>query len=301
MNNNFITYWINLDKSIDRKEYMVKLLNKQKIKNIRIPGIDGTNKNLIEKLIKYKNNNYNNVNSDLIELSELSDINNSSSSKKSKNDNDNENKKVNFISKDTEFKFENHHADNFDKQFGCFLSHLHAIKYFLEKDSSEFCLILEDDVNFDLFEKNNLNFYETINSVVNECNNDWNIIQLSYTVKKSNALSSNPINMYLEWFPKCYGTIAYIINKSGAKKLIKNLYVNNKIIIDKSILTKYVADFYLYSMLKTYVYKIPLFSFNNNFDSIINSSKELETKAIRTINEHRNYFKIFIENALPKK
>ena len=290
MDNNFIVYWINLDKSIDRKEYMIKLLNKYKIKNVRIPRIDATDKKLINKLIKYKNND-SELNSDLSELSEMSDINNSSSSKKttdSKIIKKSENKDTD--NKDTQ----NNNIDNFNKQFGDFLSHINAIKYFLEKDSNEFCLILEDDVNFDLFDKYDLNFYETINSVAKECHDDcWNIIQLSYTVKKSNALSSNPINMYLEWFPKCYGTVAYIINKSGAKKIIKQLYVNNKIIIDKSNLTNYVADFYLYSNLKTYVYKIPLFS-------IIKSNKDIEKNAIRTINEHRNYFKIFIENALPR-
>jgi GR25 family glycosyltransferase involved in LPS biosynthesis len=270
MNNNFITYWINLDKSIDRKEYMIKLLKKYKIKNIRIPGIDGTNKSIVDRLVKYKNSD------------------------------DNNSKNLNFFLNDKEIKYENHHVENFDKQLGCLISHINAIKYFYEKDNNDYCLILEDDVNFDLFAKYNLNFNETINSIVKECNKEWDILQLSYTVKKSGALSSNPIDMYLDWFPKCYGTVGYVINKKGAKKLINHIYINNKIIIDNNNFYKYVADFYLYSQLKTYIYKIPIFSFNSNFDSIINSSKDLESKASLTINEHRNYFKIYIENVLPK-
>ncbi len=296
MNNNFITYWINLDKSTDRKEYMINLLNKNKIKNIRIPGIDGTNKSTVDKLVKYINVDDNN--SDLSELSELSDMNNSSSStKKSKNNTE----KIDFLFiNDKKFEYENHHVENLDKQLGCLISHIHAIKYFYEKDTNDFCLILEDDVNFDLFSQYNLNFNETINYIVKECTKEWDILQLSYTVKKSSSLCSNPIEMYLEWFPKCYGTVAYIINKKGAKKLINYVYINNKIIIDNNNLYKYVADFYLYSQLKTYVYKIPVFSFNNNFKSIINSSKDFEIKALRTINEHRNYFKLYIENVFPK-
>ena len=43
--------WINLDKSIDRRRHMEKLLSDYNIEHIRIPAIDGTNPNNVE----YKN------------------------------------------------------------------------------------------------------------------------------------------------------------------------------------------------------------------------------------------------------
>lgn len=42
--------WINLERSIERREYMEELLNKNNLMNVRIVGIDGMNKEELEKI-----------------------------------------------------------------------------------------------------------------------------------------------------------------------------------------------------------------------------------------------------------
>ena len=168
-------------------------------------------------------------------------------------------------------------------QLACLLSHLITIKDFYENDPNDFCLILEDDIDFQVFYNYNLNLKKTINKIINECKENWEIIQLSYTVRKNNQFKSDPFNLYTNWKDTYYGTIAYIINKNAALKLINNNFCGNKIFIDLTNDKKtnyYVADYLLYHEVKTLTYKIPIFIYNKSFGTIIGSKKNTQVAGI---------------------
>jgi len=108
--------------------------------------------------------------------------------------------------------------------FGCYLSHMKTYEKFLNSNS-EYCLILEDDVEF---LTSNLK-----NDIIKNMNNlpkDWNILLLGYeidsrnkSVKKGNKdtkLKNGLLN--IKYF---VGLHAYIINRETAKILLKELQV----------------------------------------------------------------------------
>ena len=237
----FTTYWINLDRSIDRKNNMEKFFNKFNIKNERFSGIDGS-LNPFNHII-FKDN--------LVP----EDVNKS--------------------------------------KLSCLLSHLFVIKNFYEKDPNDFCLILEDDIDFQYFNKYNLDFKKTINKIVRECKNEWEIIQVSFTIRKNNDFKTDPFNLYLNWRYKYYGTIAYIINKNAALKLIYNNFKDNKVLVDLTLEEKknyYVSDCLLYKQVLTYTYKIPLFSYNPNFESIIGSKEDTLNFGLKMIKDTIQFY-----------
>ena len=55
-----------------------------------------------------------------------------------------------------------------------------------------------------------------------------------------------------------FSALAYVINKKGAKKLLKKTVKNNKIVLSQKF-RRPIADIYLYKTLKTYAYKYPFF------------------------------------------
>lgn len=70
-----IIYWINLDRSIDRKNHMENVLNKISIKNSRIPAVDGRNlddfdiyKHFKYPFFMYGNNNDSTIHPDHFDL-----------------------------------------------------------------------------------------------------------------------------------------------------------------------------------------------------------------------------------------
>ena len=204
-----IIYWINLDRSVDRKKYMESNLKHFKIKNKRINATDALlieNDKLYSQFI-----NYGEFNRTKIEYAVLH-------------------------------------------------SHLKTIEEFANSPY-QMALIFEDDLSLEyvpLWDKK-------LSEIINGAPKDWDIIMLNYvTSKKLNDLYT------FNKDGKISSCLSYVINKNSAKKLINQIKKDNKYILYKDKI--HTADNYIYSLLKTYAYKYPYFTYPNDNDSTIDSS-----------------------------
>ena len=152
----------------------------------------------------------------------------------------------------------------------CLLSHLNAIKAFSES-KYEVALIMEDDVSLDFIKYWN----KSISDVIKNAPSDWNIIMLSYIINQD---LPDLTELYtLNEDGRIWSTLSYIINKKTAINFINTIYKNNK--YNLNIDSKHTADNYLFSNLKTYVYKFPFFIYPDNNDSNIHA-EHLDTHMI---------------------
>jgi GR25 family glycosyltransferase involved in LPS biosynthesis len=206
-----IIYWINLERSTERRDKMETIFTDKQFDNIpkvRINAVDGKTLNLDDY----------------------------------------------FITKPT--------IQLTNNQYACLLSHLIAIREF-EKTNENVALILEDDMSLDYQEFWNHNIKE----IIEQAPSDWEIIKISNIPMNCNE---NEYEHQNQLFSKncTASTLAYLINKKGAKKISERWY-NNKYDIDLNIIP--VADMYIYSVLNTYEYIIPYFTFHDNNDSVLNN------------------------------
>jgi GR25 family glycosyltransferase involved in LPS biosynthesis len=152
-----------------------------------------------------------------------------------------------------------------DKEYGCLLSHLEAIRAFQQSDYN-IALIMEDDVTLE-FKKY---WKKTVKEIVDEAPPEWEIIMMCYTLTYDSHpfwnWKSNKTD-YTNQLPA--GTVSYIINKAGAKKLTQD-YVNGKHQIHQHTIP--VADMYLYYSVNTYCYKYPMFIYKSENESTIHQS-----------------------------
>uniref|UniRef100_A0A6C0D3V1 Glycosyl transferase family 25 domain-containing protein n=1 Tax=viral metagenome TaxID=1070528 RepID=A0A6C0D3V1_9ZZZZ len=155
-----------------------------------------------------------------------------------------------------------------NKEYACLASHLETIRTFSKTDYNT-ALIFEDDVSID-YKKY---WTKSIQEVIQNAPKDWEIVKLCiwpYMEFKSE---------YTLWKPTCeykngefknkadWGCIAYIINMKGAKNLMDKLYIDNKYDLSNSICN--VADYLLYTFLRTYTYKYEFFPSRKNNDTYI--------------------------------
>jgi len=203
-----VIYWINLDRSPERRENTEKVLADpvfQDIPKIRISATDGKKPDeMYKKLGDY-----------------------------------NKQEKIT------------------DYEYGCLLSHLDSIKEF-SKSRFETAIIFEDDVTLEFQPF----WRKSMREVANEAPKDWEIIMLWYNVD-TNGFNNED---YVKFNGQFY-TLAYLINKRGAKRLMEmsNGQGKYKLVDDYH----HKADYYLYSVLNTYVYKYPYFIYKTDNDSEI--------------------------------
>ena len=201
-----IIYWINLDRSVDRKKYMESNLKHFKIKNKRINATDALlieNDKLYSQFI-----NYGEFNRTKIEYAVLH-------------------------------------------------SHLKTIEEFANSPY-QMALIFEDDLSLEyvpLWDKK-------LSEIINGAPKDWDIIMLCYIFKyQLNDMYTFNTN------GKISSCLSYVINKNSAKKLINQIKKDNKYILYNDKI--HTADDYIYSLLKTYAYKYPYFTYPIDNDSTI--------------------------------
>jgi GR25 family glycosyltransferase involved in LPS biosynthesis len=141
-------------------------------------------------------------------------------------------------------------------EYGCLLSHFEVIREF-SKSTYDVALVLEDDATLDFKPY----WKKSLKDVADNAPPDWEIIMLSYI---SNDI---PEEEYTLDKNKYWSTIAYIINKKGARRFIDKYYKNNKYIIESGI--SHEADQYIYQKIVTYVYKYPFFIYKYNENSTL--------------------------------
>lgn len=144
------------------------------------------------------------------------------------------------------------------KEYACLLSHFKTILLFLKSDY-EYALVLEDDVSLEYKPY----WRTTLMECMKKAPRDWEIIQL--------CINNCALPKQLYSSEHHNSTAAYIIRKSGAKKLMKQIYHSNYFNLDPTIYP--AADTYLYKAMKTYVYQYPFFTFSNK-DTTIFSKKD---------------------------
>jgi len=203
MNGIDIIYWINLEKSKDRKTSMENMFTDDCFKNTKIQRMNAINGNQINIF------NYININ------------------KKQKS----------------------------NAEYGCLLSHLETIRTF-SNSSYNYALIMEDDLTLD-YKKY---WKKSLKTIINNAPSDWDIIQLCYIT----TTGIIPKNEYELNKNKFVSAAAYIIKKSGAKKLMDSVYNKSTEKYDIEINRNHHADVYIFSKLKTYVYKYPYFIYKKN-------------------------------------
>jgi len=236
-----IIYWISLDRAIDRRKNMEKLLKDsifKNIKNVRISGLDA----------KYKN------------------------------------PRKNFVTNVTDLNHLNRNAD--DTQYAILYSHLEAIRKF-SITNDENALIFEDDLSV-----NKKKWKKSIRDIIKNAPFDWEIIKLSqcgnkvfnqtytlwepYTINVPENLHENAYKWRTSMLTGDWGAYGYLINNKAAKKIICQIYKNNKYVLSNDFY--HVSDAFIFQSLKTYIYKYPYFTHNDNNISYNASSKNFITK-----------------------
>jgi GR25 family glycosyltransferase involved in LPS biosynthesis len=154
-------YYINLDKSFERKKYIEEQFNKYKgngsVKLVRVPGVVGKDLNMKEGEIN------------------VSPV---------------DQKQILKYKYDTSFPTNMFILSH--NELGCLLSHIKAI-YFSYINGDKYSIILEDDASFFLTPL----WCKSINQIVNDAPKDWNIIHLRpryiYDNEFSDTKTLNPV------------------------------------------------------------------------------------------------------------
>jgi hypothetical protein len=142
-------------------------------------------------------------------------------------------------------------------ELGCCMSHLKAIKYFYENTEDEYCLIVEDDVDFDLVKYWNF----TWNDFFSQLPYDWDCVQLT-------TITTGEIHIKLHIrFINDFSAAIYLISRHHAAKIIKNHIRENKYKLDHKIKPRAVSEDVILETGKTY--SIPLFLYNLEMGSTI--------------------------------
>jgi len=151
--------------------------------------------------------------------------------------------------------YRTHHHDITRGGLGCFLSHYNLAKQLLRDDKIDAYLIFEDDTTVLPFT------YNKIKESLKYLPNDWDYV-LFYTIRAVGRKENNFFNILKSF----WGMNCYIINKTGAKKLVDEVEKNK---IDGQI------DCYLSKMIQQN--KIKIYASNGNYVSCNSKDTNIQT------------------------
>ena len=144
-------------------------------------------------------------------------------------------------------------------ELGCCMSHLKAIKQFYEESDDDYCMILEDDVDFDTVRFWNFTWKEFIGLAPY----DWDCLQLT-------TICTGDIHVKLHLkFVNDFSAAVYLITRHHAAKIIKNHVRGDKYKLDNGVKPRAVSEDVILETGKTYT--IPLFLYNLSLGSTIHS------------------------------
>ena len=142
-------------------------------------------------------------------------------------------------------------------EIGCCMSHLKAIKHFYEETDDEYCMILEDDVDFSTVRYWNFTWHEFVGLLPY----DWDCIQMT-------TITTGDIHVKLHLkFINDFSAAAYLINRHHAAKIIKHHVRDDKYKLDNGVQPRAVSEDVVLESGKTF--SIPLFLYNLQFGSTI--------------------------------
>lgn len=131
------------------------------------------------------------------------------------------------------------------RELACVLSHFKAIELAYQ-NGDDFALVLEDDVILVP------DFFSELQKTLGGGPDDWDIIQL-YTLSSSTVSRFRNLRytQFIQWFPDHWSTSAYLIRRTGMKKLLSMYKSNDNTVFPAGIRTA-VADELLYYDVNTY-------------------------------------------------
>ena len=142
-------------------------------------------------------------------------------------------------------------------ELGCCMSHLKAIKYFYEETDDEYCMILEDDVDFSTVKYWNFTWREFVGYLPY----DWDCVQMT-------TITTGDIHVKLHLkFINDFSAAAYLISRHHAAKILKHHIRGDKYKLDNGVVPRAVSEDVILETGKTYT--IPLFLYNLDFGSTI--------------------------------
>jgi len=142
-------------------------------------------------------------------------------------------------------------------ELGCCMSHLKAIKHFYEETDDEYCMILEDDVDFSTVKYWNFTWKEFSGLLPY----DWDCIQMT-------TICTGDIHVKLHLkFINDFSAAVYLITRHHAAKVLKNHMRGDKWKLDNGVKPRAVSEDTILESGKTYT--IPIFLYNLDFGSTI--------------------------------
>lgn len=161
-------------------------------------------------------------------------------------------------------------------ELGCTISHLTAIKNWLDNSDSEYAIMMEDDISFETVQYWKFNWKDFFSNV----KKPFDVLQLSI-IHNYHINTNLHIKEAIDW-----STGIYVIRRSWAEKLIKKHYVDGKFNLYTSRMS--VADMLIYYGAKAY--SAPLFVTNTNFESSINNN-HVKGSHLRSYNQIIDFWK----------
>ena len=166
-------------------------------------------------------------------------------------------------------------------EIGCMMSHIKAIKHWLDTSDSDHAIIMEDDFSFDTVDY----WLWDWEYVVKNLPKRWDIVQLimiknepvKFSLHKKEKYDVNK-RMSYEWSTACY-----IINRKYAKDVVKNHILEDKYVLKNYGFKNQAADVILYNIGEAY--SMPLFTHILDSKNSINKNHEdFHTKSKNHIN-----------------
>ena len=261
-------YWINLERSHERREKTIEQLDQYKLKHTRIDAcdylsFDDFSANNIDEFYNYKIEETKKA--QINALDEIRENNNPVIAALFTN-----NAEKTFTNKIKSIEKKKNHKK---KELSCLSSHLKAIEQFL-KTNDEYCIIAEDDISVEYTKYWNNTFWEWFEDLPD----DWECVQLAQILTVQSIHNCNYLLDRINVMPYksnfSWSCAAYMLNRKGAQKLLDNVKIFDNKYYFKN-LNESIADVFVYKYLNTFT--IPLFTYIMNYDSTINNNdKHLE-------------------------
>jgi GR25 family glycosyltransferase involved in LPS biosynthesis len=156
-------------------------------------------------------------------------------------------------------------------EIACCLSHLKAMDCAFNLEGEHF-LILEDDISLRFFPFHSLK--DTLEKIMERAPDDWEVISLSAVYVSKLGREYTDWNKSFDDGFHIAGTAAYLINRSALTKIRRLFEIRDgqyfvRKADDQKVWPRendrwFVADFFIYSNLKSYVYRNKIFVTRNN-------------------------------------
>jgi GR25 family glycosyltransferase involved in LPS biosynthesis len=175
-------------------------------------------------------------------------------------------------------------VDNIDSiplsknEIACSISHLKAIKHWLDTSKSEYAIVAEDDLTFETVDNWQWNWKEFLLKI----DTYYDMLQLVIT----NNYKINTSIHYREI--RDSAAVCYLIKRVWAEKLIDKHIVDNKFIFNGKDRSRLVADGLIYS--EAICLSFPLLTHSINFDSSVNE-EHVNTFHTKSRNETLEFWK----------